>query len=296
MAFTGTSEGEQARTRDERYRDRRAYERFEINAAGGCINYQGSKFPCLIVDVSLSGCCVRTESKFLPGNLANVEVVLPILGMVLRMVGTTQWLTRQNLVGIRFLHASARSKNQLAGLLTGLVDESATEEVKAAVVAAARSGTTALDVEIPEAWLHIPKPVRREAEKQSELPAPAKPREKPVQSGEDEKQTQAEGEWPALLRLLKNNSRQNGAIVGLNLEGCTFRTAELFTSGIHARVEIDFQMRGLPFLLAGVIEDVQDRGTVDIRFLEMSYRKRAELSELIEELNEASKKQAQAPL
>jgi hypothetical protein len=54
-------------------------------------------------------------------------------------------------------------------------------------------------------------------------------------------------------------------------------------------VEVGFQMRGLPFRLVGVIENVRDRNTIDIRFLEVSYRKRVELAELIEELREAAK-------
>jgi hypothetical protein len=96
--------------------------------------------------------------------------------------------------------------------------------------------------------------------------------------------------WPAVLRLLKDGSQQNGAIVGLSLEGCTFQASSPFAAGLHARVEVDFQMRGLPFLLSGVTEDVRDKTKVEIRFLEMSSRKQGELAELIEELREAEAK------
>ena len=123
MAALAMNEREQVRTKDARYRDRRIDERFEVNAPGGFIICERIEYPCQIVDVSLSGCCVRTESYFYPGNLANVEIVMPILGLVLRLVGKTQWLTRDNLVGIVFFHASAKSKNQLAGLITCLVDQ-----------------------------------------------------------------------------------------------------------------------------------------------------------------------------
>jgi hypothetical protein len=152
MAALAMSESERKRINDARYRDRRADERFEVNAPGGCINYRGAKYTCQIVDVSVSGCCVRTESNFLPGNLANVEIVLPILGLVLRMVGKTQWLTHDNLVGIVFFHASVKSKNQLAGLITCLVDQCIAEEVKAAVAAAAQTKDSYLDVKVPEDW------------------------------------------------------------------------------------------------------------------------------------------------
>lgn len=296
MALLSMSEPGQARTANARYRDRRVDERFEINEPGGCLNYKGSKYPCLIVDVSLSGCCVRTESKFLPGNLANVEVVLPLLGMVLRMVGTTQWLTRENLIGIRFFHANARSKNQLAGLFTCLVDQSATEEVRAAVVAAARSGTTALDVELPELWLQPEQSTpKSEPVQEDQMPPAASPAaDQSSYGGESGVRNPDDKEWPALLRFLKDGSHQNGAIIGLNQDGCCIQTCTPFLLGIHVRVEVDFQMRGLPFLLAGVVEGVYDKRTVDIRFQDMSYRKRGELMELMAEMREEAKKKSKA--
>lgn len=289
MASYSMNTEEQARTHDARFRDRRADVRYEINAPGGCLNCQGAAFPCEIVDLSLTGCCVRTASRFLPGNLCKVEVVLPLLGMVLRMNGTTQWGTRQNLVGIRFSHANPRSKNQLAGLLTGLVDQSVAEEVKAAVVAAARSGTTALDVEIPDEWFLKPKPA---AEKPKENSAP------PVSTPQAEKQplrreamvvNGKENAWPAVLRLLKDGSPLKGSIVRISLEGCTVQTASPFAAGLYARVEVDFEMRRLHFLLPGVTEDVREKTLVEVRFLAMSFRKQGELAELIEELQEAEK-------
>lgn len=297
MAASGISGSEQERTKDDRYRDRRADERFEINAPGGFLNYKGTKYPCLIVDVSLSGCCLRTESRFLPGNLANVEVVMPLLGMVLRMVGTTQWLTRTNLVGVRFFHASSRSKNQLAGLFTCLVDQGAVEEVRAAVVAAARNGTTALDVELPDLWLHPAKPAPK-PEPSEEAPKPpvsAPPAEQSSYGGQAGVRNPDDKEWPAVLHFLKDGSRQNGAIIGLNQDGCCVQTAGPFLLGIHVRVEVDFQMLGLPFLLGGVVEGVYDRKTVDIHFLDMSHRKRGELMELIAEMREETKKKSKAP-
>jgi hypothetical protein len=277
-------EGEEARTRDARYRDRRAYERFDLNASGGCLNYQGARYPCQIVDVSLSGCCLRTEREFLPGNLANVEIELPLLGMVLRMVGTTQWTTREKLIGVRFLHASARSKNQLASLLTGLVDESAVQEVQAAVAAEVKTGAPALEMKLPQDWLQKPAPGRKES------PKPP-PTGKPERSSKSVAQKMEEGDWPAILRLLKESTPLVGAIIGLRMEGCNFCPAEPFKAGIHIRVEVEFQMRGLPFRLGGVIEEIHDRRTVDIRFLEMSPRKQAELAGLIEEIEEAAKEQ-----
>jgi hypothetical protein len=297
MAVSNMSEAEQKRARDARYRDRRVDERFEVNAPGGCINYQGIKYPCQIVDVSLSGCCVRTESLFLHGNLAHVEIVMPILGMVLRLVGKIQWLTRDNLIGIIFFHASSKSKNQLAGLITCLVDQSITEEVKAAVALSVQTKDAYLNIKVPEDWLPNPAltPELKEPPKLEERPAPPPPprrASKPVQAGEAGSLIVEEGVWPAVLQNLKDNSRMKGAIIGLNKDGCSFRSAKPFTDGSHIRVEVDFHMRGLPFLLAGVTEEVHDKKTVDIRFVELSHRKRAELADLIEEIREEAMKQS----
>jgi hypothetical protein len=301
MAALAISESEQKRTKDARYRDRRVDERFEVNAPGGCINYKGTKYPCYIVDISVSGCCVRTESNFLPGNLANVEIVLPILGLVLRMVGKTQWLTRDNLVGIVFFHASFKSKNQLAGLITCLVDQCIAEEVKAAVAVAAQTRDSYLNVKVPKDWLQIPAPtpVHEEAPKQDNRPAPPPPpprARKPIEAGEAGTLIVKDGEWPALLQILTDNSHMSGAVIGLSREGCSFRTTQPFTRSAQIRVEVEFQVRGLHLLLAGVTEDVRDKRTVVIRFVELSYRKRAELAELIEELRQAATSQSSLPL
>ena len=297
MAASGMIESEQKRTQDARNRDRRLDERFEVNAPGGCINYQGSKYPCQIVDVSLSGCCVRTASPFLHGNLAHVEIVMPILGMVLRFVGRIQWLTRENLIGIIFFHASSKSKNQLAGLITCLVDQSIPEEVKAAVAIAVHTRNTYLNVKVPEEWLPNSEstPELKEPPKLEERPAPPPPRpraKRPVQAGEAGSLIVEEGAWPAVLQILKDNSRVKGAIIGLSQNGCSFRSAKPFTEGTQIHVEVDFRMRGLPFLLSGVTEDVRDKKTVDIRFQEMSNRKRAEIADIVEEIREEAIKQS----
>jgi hypothetical protein len=212
--------------------------------------------------------------------------------MVLRMVGTTQWLTRDNLIGIRFFHASARSKNQLASLLTCLVDQGAADEVKAAVAAEARSGNTDLDVMFVEPLPKIvkPAPIHEEARKPS------------TQVMQDEKSTfssqggvpHLEGEdWPAILRFTKDNSHQSGIITNLSQDGCRLQTMAPCNAGTHTRVEVDFQMRGLHFLLAGVIENLSNMNSAEIRFIEMSFRKRQELAEVIGELSLEAKNKSE---
>jgi hypothetical protein len=293
-AISAISGQDQERGRAARYRDRRDYERYEVNTPGGSLNYKGVRFPCLIVDISLSGCCVRSEIPFHPGALANVELVLPIYGMFLRMVGTTQWVTRENLIGIRFLHGSSRAKNQLAGLLTCLVDKTAADAVRAAVVhaAAAKNSGPGLALEIPEALLlslnHLETPPVKEVE--AEASEPLTPAEEPGQeSGKSGAGMGEMGDWPATLQLVKDGSHMSGSLAGLHLEGCKIRTAQPFVAGIHVRVEVEFQMCGLHFRLLGVVDDVSDKNTLDIRFVEMSRRKQEEIADVIAELKASAK-------
>jgi hypothetical protein len=213
------------------------------------------------------------------------------------MVGKTQWLTRDNLIGIVFFHGSFKSKNQLAGLITCLMDQSIADDIKAAVATAAKTEEHYLNVKVPEDWLQTPAPtpVLKETAKREERPAPPPPPPRPkraIEAGEAGTLNVEEGEWPAILSLLKDNSRLNGAIVGLSHEGCSFRTTQPFTGGIQIRVEVDFQVRGLHLLLAGAVVDVRGTRTVDMRFHELSNRKRAELAELIEELRQEAMSQS----
>jgi hypothetical protein len=154
------SEFRQENSREQRNRDRRIFERYGLENPKGSLKYDGDKTPCDIVDVSLGGCCIRTKTRFVAGNLAQVQVEMPIHGMLLRMAGITQWTSRNNLVGIRFIHPSQRSRNELACLLTCVVDASAADAVAAAVIAAAAAPSIeqALDLEIPKALIESLKP------------------------------------------------------------------------------------------------------------------------------------------
>ena len=77
-----------------------------------------------------------------------------------------------------------------------------------------------------------------------------------------------------------------GRIVDVSLGGCRIRTDERFPVGIYRRVETEFTFDGLPFRLGGVVQSLHDKFTVGIRFLDMSERKRSQLMELIEEIDE----------
>jgi hypothetical protein len=85
-----------------------------------------------------------------------------------------------------------------------------------------------------------------------------------------------------------------GRVLDLSIGGCALRTVDPFVLGIYRRVEVEFQIEGLPFRLAGVTQSIHDRNTIGIRFLNLSERKREQVLQLIEEMEEHLKSQAAA--
>jgi PilZ domain len=281
---TGSQPGESAR-----YRDRRLDERFELNGAFGNVIYKGALLPCQFIDISMGGCCVRMESPFADGALAPVEIVLLIFGLALRIGGITQWTARGNLLGIRFAHPSAHSKNQLAGLLTCLIDQSAAEAVKEAIVNADLGvpGAPILSAQAPAAFAPDAQSAVETGERIEKSRASrvsGEPVSKP--------QLPIEEEWPVVIRFLETRSHAQGLILDLRLDGCTVKMAEEYPGRLQGHVELSFHARGLPFQLAGITAAFLGRNTAAVRFQEMSRRRREELGQVLEELLEAKKKAA----
>jgi hypothetical protein len=119
------------------------------------------------------------------------------------------------------------------------------------------------------------------AQKAGPLPARPTKRERRTQS-------RHEVDTTADIFLINVGSRLAGRIQDLSVGGCRIRTDERFPVGIYTRVETEFRLEGLPFRLGGVIQAVHDRDRrlVGIRFLDMSSRKREQLEQLIEEIDE----------
>src|SRR5580658_3526480 len=149
LQFTNSDHGSTSAT-DEGGRDRRVDDRYELNCAPGNLLYKGMCIPCEILDVSLSGCRLRALQPFAAGVLESVKVTFSIHQMVVSIWGTTQWTTWDRIVGIRFIYPNGRTRNELAGLLTCLLDQNATEVVKKAVAeASAEAGGSLIALEIP---------------------------------------------------------------------------------------------------------------------------------------------------
>ena len=87
-------------------------------------------------------------------------------------------------------------------------------------------------------------------------------------------------------------ARIGGRVLDLSMSGCRIRTDQRFPVGIYRRIEIEFSVDGLAFRLGGVIQSLHDKFTVGIRFLDLSPRKRDQLTLLMEEIKQM---QAAAP-
>lgn len=94
----------------------------------------------------------------------------------------------------------------------------------------------------------------------------------------------------AVLYLIDLAARMEGSIVDLSQQGCCLRTDLRFPLGIFRRVETEFRLDGLPIRLPGVVQAIHDPHHIGIRFLDLSPRRREQLSELITEIEELLRK------
>lgn len=279
-------------------RDRREDERFDLERAPGTLFHKGVGLPCEMLDISLSGCRLRTLKPFTAGALESVKVVLAIQEMVLSIWGTTQWTTMDRTIGVRFIHPTGRTRNQLAGLLTCLLDENAAEVVKKAVAEASQQSEcpiialehpslVELDPEVAEVVL--------EEEVFQEAPPPPSPRERAELRSEYKVLNLEEGDSPAVLQLVADGAVLSGNVLDVSQDGCLVQLARAFSVRLDAQAEVDFRLCGLPFRLPGMTREMHSERIVEIRFTEMSRRKQESLSQVIMEMHvliEAGRAQA----
>jgi hypothetical protein len=129
--------------------------------------------------------------------------------------------------------------------------------------------------------------------------APAVPAQAELQTAKAAARRGRSGQTPqgvdifATIFLVKIGSTLTGRILDLTLGGCRIHTDECFPVGIYTRVETEFRLEGLTVRLGGVIQEIHDRNTVGVRFLDLSDRKRRQVQELIGEIEQM--RQAQKP-
>ena len=257
----------------------------------------GSKVPCHIVDISLSGCRIRTKERFPAGSMVRVEVNFKVRGLAFRFSGMTQWTDGRHLVGVRFMDVPLRRKEELVEALSEVETENAVKAAQKAKEKAQRQTPVQIPAlaivarahPLPEALPESPKAVvsqpaePQKAEAQAVSPSQAKP------TGRDRREaSREEVDTSVVIFLVNIASRLHGRILDLSLGGCRIRADERFPVGIYTRVEIEFHLAGLPFRLGGVVQAIHDRErrNVGIRFLDMSSRKREQVEQLIEDFRE----------
>jgi PilZ domain len=109
---------------------------------------------------------------------------------------------------------------------------------------------------------------------------------KVAQKRERRKESRHPVDGSAILNLLYLGIKMPGRVLDLSLNGCCIRTDDRYALGIYRRIEVELRIEGLPFRLAGVTQSIHNSNSVGIRFLDVSERKRDQLVQLIEDLEE----------
>jgi hypothetical protein len=257
-------------------RERRAFERHELPSSPGTLHYRGESYPCKVLDLSMGGCRIVTQSMFRDGAIANVELDLSIFGLQLKICGVTQWSSRSQQIGIRFIHPGVKTKNQVAGIISCLIDKTAREAVEE-VLAADHARAAAP----PVAVRRVAQPETRQVSASSEAVFA-------VLGHQPRVKAPAPGDWPVVIRNLQAEMVFPGSIAELSPVGVCVLFRHQFAGLLNQEVEVEFEIQRLHFRLAGIPRAIHEGLLVAIQFNGMSHRRRDELTQLIAELSPAS--------
>ena len=95
------------------------------------------------------------------------------------------------------------------------------------------------------------------------------------------------------LLLLSHGAAVPGSIENLSLSGCRVRTRERISAKAGSRIEIKFKVNGAPFRFNCVLAWTHGRDIAGIRFLDVIPRRKAELAEILGEIEAASAARAE---
>lgn len=297
----GNQDGERSAGRGQ---ERRAYPRYSLDEE--CllllVNH-GMPVKGRVVDLSMDGCRVRASEPFAAKAGRTVEISFKVKGFAFRFCGVVRWSDGHQIAGIHFENMIPRRKVDLVEVI---------DEMAETAARARPAGESATEHHIPPPVLPEPKstearPARSEAPKPPEPPVVVKATEPLAQIPSAESETPAKPDpsaprpnkgsdrrgqarhgvdTTAIIFLVKVASALRGRIVDLSVGGCRIRTDDKFPVGIYTRVEVEFYLQGLPFRLGGVIQAIHNRFMVGIRFLDLGERKRQQVLDLIEEIEE----------
>ncbi len=289
----------------------RAHPRYAVDEASTLqLISHGLSLKSHILDLSLEGCRLRLLEPYTVAKGTRVEVAFKVNGVAFRFAGLIQWTDQNHLAGIHFVDIISRRREQLAEVVSEMqraAEARAAEELARKTAAEGQTGEAAT-CEPVEAPRHVEQPklnenAPRDAENEFErepreqgqlqeiasIDRAARKSELQMNGEAQEKcdrrtQTRHHVDTTATVLLIRIGSNLRGHIVDLSMSGCRIRSDERFPVGIYTRVETEFRLEGLPFLLGGVIQTIHDHHNVGIRFLDMSLRKREQLEQLIAEI------------
>lgn len=273
---------------------------------------------CRLVDLSLGGCLVRSAEPFRATPQARVEISFKVRGVAFRFNGVVLWSDGQRQARVHFQEIPGRRRIEFADLLCEVLAANAAKAGKPAEpvpanippAKAAPSGGNAQPAAAAQPAASLAPPARSGPLGPPSAPPPtmAKPvappqavaspaaaqpsgqagTQAPAQAGGRDRRAASrhEVDTSATILLVNIAARLKGRIIDLSLGGCRIRTDERFPVGIYTRIETEFNLEGLPFRLGGVVQAIQGKDVVGIRFLDMSERKKEQLKQLTDELEE----------
>lgn len=216
--------------------------------------------PCRMVDLSVSGCQLHTNMRFMGGPLARVEVHFKIRGQSFHISGITQWTDGRHRVGIRFAGLLQRRKVYLAQVLAWIAEQKAISPKEGA------------NGESPQLGLDTGNLLG--GDEAEALPAVLVTRE-------SRQSARCKDETSAIVYMVKIGSQAAGRVLELSRTGCLIRTDARLTVAVHTRVEVEFRLEGQAFRLGGMIQTLAERQFAGIGFQEMTSRKQELLEQLI---------------
>jgi len=269
-------------------RERRSFPRYAVDCPATITPLAGSgTIKGRMVDLSRGGCRLMMPERVTIGILARVEVQFQLRGIAFRVVGVTAGTRTSKSFAVRFLDLPRRREEELSEVLAevaALAAEGHTEQ---------KSEPAAISRDADPAVAALPAVVRPPAATLEEKDAKAVHRATssqpmPVKAMVDRRASNRHTvDTRVNLILVKGAIRMTGQILNLSLGGCRVRTDERFNVGIYTRLEAEFYLHGLPFRVGGVSQAILDKNTIGVRFLDMSDRRRNQLSELMAEIAEA---------
>ena len=85
---------------------------------------QGSSFYCRVLDLSLTGCRLRTSLRF-PGSAWDRAIVsFKTHGFALQFESQIQWTDGRQLIGVKFVNLTSQRRAELAEVIAAIDNES----------------------------------------------------------------------------------------------------------------------------------------------------------------------------